>query len=97
VMGYGDLFVAGVLGALLAVSAGSSLQLRGARLTALLALGFDLLFLLVSELPATVPVALALLLLLLSRRRGSPSRPRTPTRPGRERSTARPARTPAGR
>jgi hypothetical protein len=69
VMGYGDLFIAGVLGALLAITLGRKLQLRGALLTALLALGFDLLFFLVSELPATVPVALALLLMVLRRRR----------------------------
>ena len=43
-MGYGDLFVAAVLGALLALTAGRSTQLGAARLTALLALGFDLLF-----------------------------------------------------
>ena len=58
-MGYGDLFVAGVLGALLAVTAGRSLAAgRGECSPALLALGFDLLFLFVDELPATVPVAL---------------------------------------
>jgi hypothetical protein len=71
VMGYGDLFVAGVLGALLAVTMGRSQQVRAARLTALLALGFDLLFLFVNELPATVPVALTLLIFLAVRRRGS--------------------------
>jgi hypothetical protein len=63
-MGYGDLFVAALLGALLAVTAGRSTQLGAARLTALLALGFDLLFFGVDELPATVPVALTLLILL---------------------------------
>jgi hypothetical protein len=71
VMGYGDLFVAGILGALLAVTMGRSQQVRAARLTALLALGFDLLFLLVNELPATVPVALTLLIFLAVRRRRS--------------------------
>jgi hypothetical protein len=71
VMGYGDLFIAGVLGALLAIRLGRRLQRRGAVLTALLALGFDLLFFLVSELPATVPVALALILMILRRRRRS--------------------------
>lgn len=71
VMGYGDLFIAAALGALLAATAGRSLQLRAARLTALLALGFDLLFFGVSELPATVPAALTLVLLGLVRRRGS--------------------------
>ena len=67
VMGYGDLFVAAVLGGLLAANAGP--QTAGAGLTALLALGFDLLFFLVDELPATVPVAMALVALELGRRR----------------------------
>ena len=67
VMGYGDLFIAGVLGGLLAVTVGRSLQLRAAALTALLAIGFDLLFFFVDELPATVPVALALVLVMLRR------------------------------
>ncbi len=69
VMGYGDLFVAGVLGALLATAMGRRRQLHGALLTALLALGFDLLFFFVDELPATVPVALTLLA-LMARRQG---------------------------
>jgi len=77
VMGYGDLFIAAALGALLADTAGRSLQLRGARLTVLLALAFDLLFFVVKELPATVPVALALILLGLARRRGSSRRRRS--------------------
>jgi hypothetical protein len=68
VMGYGDLFIAGALGGLLAVTVGRSLQLRAAVLTAILALGFDLLFFLVDELPATVPVALALVATVLRRR-----------------------------
>jgi hypothetical protein len=68
VMGYGDLFIAGALGGLLAVTVGRSLQLRAAALTAILALGFDLLFFVVDELPATVPVALALLVAVLRRR-----------------------------
>jgi hypothetical protein len=68
VMGYGDLFVAGVLGALLASAMGRRWQLRGAALTALLALGSDLLFFFVDELPATVPVALTLLVLIVRRR-----------------------------
>ena len=93
-MGYGDLFVAGALGGLLAVTAGRSLQLRAAMLTALLALAFDLLFFLVSELPATVPVALTLILLVVARRRG-PSRRRREPAPGvserRGRRSARPA------
>jgi hypothetical protein len=74
VMGYGDLFVAGALGGLLAASAGRSPQLRAAALTGALALCFDLLFLFVKELPATVPVALALLLTIAGRRRSAPRR-----------------------
>jgi hypothetical protein len=76
VMGYGDLFVAGVLGGLLAATVGRSSQLRGAVLSAILALGFDLLFFLVDELPATVPVALALILMVLRRRLKSAGGPR---------------------
>jgi hypothetical protein len=68
VMGYGDLFIAGVLGGLLAATLGRVWQLRAAALTAVLALGFDLLFFLVDELPATVPVASALILVILRRR-----------------------------
>lgn len=89
-MGYGDLFIAGVLGGLLAATVGRSLQLRAATLTAALALGFDLMFFFVDELPATVPVALALILTIVGIRRGSPPRGRGP------RPTA-PARAPAGR
>jgi hypothetical protein len=70
VMGYGDLFIAAALGALLSRSA-PSLQRRAAALTALFALCFDLLFFFVDELPATVPVALTLLLLAAARRRGA--------------------------
>jgi hypothetical protein len=95
-MGYGDLFVAGIFGGMLARGWGSGsleregdrlsedgysppaaarvaargLQLRAAVLVALLALLFDLLFFAVQELPATVPVALALVLVALTRRRG---------------------------
>lgn len=79
VMGYGDLFIAGVLGALLASTVGRSLQLRAAVLTALLALGFDLLFFVVDELPATVPVALALIAVLLRRGLRSAAGPEAPT------------------
>jgi hypothetical protein len=82
VMGYGDLFIAGVLGGLLAATVGRRLQLRAAALTAILALGFDLLFFLVDELPATVPVALALVLIVLTRRRRSaPGEEAPPRRP----------------
>ncbi len=68
-MGYGDLFIAAALGAVLATS--RPRQLVAAGLTAALALAFDLLFLVVPELPATVPIALALVALeLLERARG---------------------------
>ena len=60
-MGYGDLFVAGLLGALLARN--RRRQLAAAALTLAIAALFDLLFLAVNELPATVPVALALLVI----------------------------------
>jgi hypothetical protein len=63
VVGYGDLFIAALLGALLASQSRSAL--RGAALTLALGLALDLLFLVVSELPATVPVAVALIVLEL--------------------------------
>lgn len=71
VMGYGDLFVAGVLGGLLASAASRRVQLGGAALTATLALALDLLFFFVDELPATVPVALTLLVLMVGSRSGA--------------------------
>jgi hypothetical protein len=58
VMGFGDLFVAATLGAVLAHD--RRLQLRGAILAAVICVGFDLLFFAVDELPATVPIALTL-------------------------------------
>ena len=67
VMGYGDLFVAAVLGAILAQR--RRLQLSGALLTLVLAGLFDLLFFVIDELPATVPVALALITLEVWERR----------------------------
>lgn len=66
--GFGDLFLAATLGALLA--ADRRLQLAGATLLAALALSFDLLFFAVDSLPATVPVAVTLALLDLSQRSG---------------------------
>jgi hypothetical protein len=72
VMGYGDLFVAAALGALLAAAAGRSLQLRAARIAVVMALGFDLLFFFVDELPATVPVSLTLVLLIVQGRLSAP-------------------------
>ena len=97
VMGYGDLFVAAVLGGLLAAS--GLPRARGAALTALLAVAFDLLFLFVHELPATVPVALAMGVIVLSRggfsapRRADSPALRARARRGRSRDVpARPAR-----
>jgi hypothetical protein len=57
-IGYGDLFIAAVLGGVLAVQAGE--RRRAALLTITFAATFDLLFLVTDVLPATVPVALAL-------------------------------------
>jgi hypothetical protein len=83
VLGFGDLFVAAVLGAMLAGQ--RQLQLRATGLAACLALAFDLLFFFVSELPATVPIALTLAVLELSARRravsDSASRPLAPSGP----------------
>jgi hypothetical protein len=58
-MGYGDMFVAGLLGASLAQN--PRLQRTAALLTLIFAGLFDLLFFVINELPATVPVALALI------------------------------------
>jgi len=60
-MGYGDLFVAGLLGAIYAGR--PRLQVAAALLTFAFACLFDMLFFVISELPATVPVALAMLAL----------------------------------
>jgi hypothetical protein len=57
--GYGDLFVAGLLGAVLAREGRT--QWPMALLTLVLAGAFDLLFFVLNELPATVPVAAALI------------------------------------
>jgi len=59
VMGYGDLFVAAVLGSLLVAERAPRLPVALACL--LFAGAFDLLFFVTDELPATVPVAAALL------------------------------------
>ncbi len=63
IMGFGDLFIAAVLGALLARD--GRLQLRGAILAAILCCSWDLLFFFIHETPATVPIALTLLSLEL--------------------------------
>jgi hypothetical protein len=75
-MGYGDMFVAGVFGAILAREGRQ--QWPMALLTLVLAGAFDLLFFFVGELPATVPVALALIVGEVWRRRGRLTR-RAPT------------------
>jgi hypothetical protein len=68
VMGFGDIFIAAVLGALLAHD--RRLQLRGAALAGVICISFDFLFFAVDELPATVPIALTLAVLEISRRSG---------------------------
>jgi hypothetical protein len=60
-MGYGDVFVAGVLGGVLAVEGRP--QLRAAGLVLACSAAWDLLFFHFDTLPATVPVALALVIL----------------------------------
>lgn len=65
-MGFGDLFVAATLGALLA--ADRRLQLTAAGLTAVFCVSFDFLFFTLDQLPATVPVALVLVALEVGRR-----------------------------
>ncbi len=67
-MGYGDLFVAALLGGV--YSARVRVQRAAAALTLALAALFDLLFLVTDNLPATVPVALALLIVEVGLRRG---------------------------
>lgn len=63
-MGCGDLFVAALLGGLLAATGSGVRQRRVAVLVAVLAVAFDLLFFVLRELPATVPVAVSLLILV---------------------------------
>ncbi len=75
-MGYGDLFVAALLGAVLAAS--RRRQLQAAVLTLAIAALFDLLFLVVNELPATVPVALALIVMEIAPRVSAARRPSMP-------------------
>jgi hypothetical protein len=76
-MGYGDLFVAALLGAVLA--AHWRRQWQAALLTLGLAAIFDLLFFFISELPATVPVALALIVMELCSRVSAAGRRRRPS------------------
>jgi uncharacterized membrane protein len=79
-MGYGDLFVAGVLGAVLARDA--RMQRTAALVTFAIAAVFDLLFLVINELPATVPVALTVIVMEVYSRyevrsRGAPAMGKT--------------------
>lgn len=67
-MGYGDLFVAALLGAVYAQR--PRVQRVAALATFAAACAFDLLFLVVDNLPATVPVATALLAVEVGLRRG---------------------------
>lgn len=87
-MGFGDLFVAALVGCLFAAdgladgtdrAAADRRQLSAAVLVVVLALLFDLLFFAVDELPSTVPVAVALALMQWSRR-GRRLSPPVPTR-----------------
>lgn len=66
-MGFGDAFIAAVLGALLASD--RRLQLLGAALAAAIGICFDFLFFPLDSLPATVPIALTLAVLELGGKR----------------------------
>jgi hypothetical protein len=76
-MGYGDVFVAALLGAVLASE--WRRQWQAALLTLAIASVFDLLFLVISELPATVPVALALIVMEASARISAATRRHRPS------------------
>jgi hypothetical protein len=76
-MGYGDLFVAALLGAVLASQ--WRRQWQAALLTLVIAAAFDLLFFFISELPATVPVALALIVMEAAPRVSAAIRHRRPS------------------
>jgi hypothetical protein len=78
VMGSGDLFIAATLGALLASD--RRLQLQGAALAAIICPAFDLLFFWIDQSPATVPLALTLAALEVSRRLRPEWRPRSSPR-----------------
>jgi hypothetical protein len=74
VMGFGDIFIAATLGALLASD--RRWQLRGALIAAVAGCAFDLLFFTVDVLPSTVPIAFTLAVLEVWRRRSAVSAPR---------------------
>jgi len=71
VMGFGDLFIAATLGALLACD--RRLQLQGAALAAVICVSFDLLFFWIDQTPATVPIALTLACVEMLQRRTRPA------------------------
>ena len=73
VMGYGDFFIAGVLGGLLVVEHRPRVPVAVACLV--IAACFDLLFFVTDELPATVPVALALIVAELAQGQFGDGRP----------------------
>jgi hypothetical protein len=73
-LGFGDLFLAAVLGAILAVEATRRQQVAMALVLFGFAVGFDALFLVLDTLPGTVPVALALGVWELVRLRGARAR-----------------------
>lgn len=79
-MGFGDLFVAALVGCLLATD--RSRQREGALLVAVLALAFDLLFFAIDQLPATVPVAFALAIVQLRARAARPGGDQAASGPG---------------
>jgi hypothetical protein len=72
-LGYGDVLVAAVLGGVLAND--RRMQLRAAALVLGLSIAWDTLFLAFHTLPATVPVALALLILEAAKLSPAPTRP----------------------
>jgi hypothetical protein len=83
-MGYGDIFLAAVLGGVVAMEARRYADQRlAAAILLVLAVAFDALFAVLDTLPATVPVALTLLVLealrwVRRRRRGSAAPARAP-------------------
>jgi hypothetical protein len=72
-MGYGDVFVAGLLGGILAVE--RRRQAPAALLVLILCWAWDMLFFHFNTLPATVPVAVAIVILELWYRRAPSARP----------------------
>jgi hypothetical protein len=97
VMGYGDLFVAAALGGLLAAGSVRDERLRGAALAIVLALAFDVLFFAFAELPATVPIAAALIVVRLRARSRAAGPPGGQGRAAKGAAPPpRPARRPAG-